>query len=105
VNSVRHVHLHARDLYRSALVELDDVLGPLRVQVVYQLDDAGDRCTRLLRDAHRVGDVIEVTMRNEDRVEGAGVLQFVRTRRIVVEERVDQDPLARRGLDAHRRVT
>jgi hypothetical protein len=94
VDGVRHVYLHALDLHRSAFVELHDVLGALRVQRVNQLDHADDGRAALLRDRDRIRDVIEVPMRDEDHVEVARILHVVRAPRIVVEERIDQDPLA-----------
>jgi hypothetical protein len=49
-----------------------------------ELHHARHRRAALLRDWNRVRDVVEVSVGDEDRIEGAGVLQVVGTRRVVL---------------------
>ena len=56
------------------------------------------------RERHRVGDVIEVAVRDEDRVERIRPLELGRTHRILFQKGIDHDVFAARRLHRERRV-
>ena len=95
------------DVDRAALVR---VVRPVRLDALRSRASRAARpCAttgqpNFLRERDRVADVVVVPVRDEDRVDPLGLLLVVRALRVPVQERIDVDALAARGVDAEGRV-
>ena len=79
-------------------------LDALSREPAAQLDLRDDGAAELLCERDRVADVVAVAVREEDRVDPLGLLLRVGALRVPVQERIDVDALAARGVDAEGRM-
>src|SRR5919197_3603072 len=102
---VRQRELAAGGLDGSAFVRAGQLIerGALAAEPSLQLDDRDDRRVELLRQLHRLADVIGVAVRDRDDVDSLRLLLRVGTLR-VAEPRVDVDALLARGVEPERGV-
>jgi hypothetical protein len=106
VERVRQCEFHAVDVDRAALVEADGLAvgHALLPEPADELDHRDDRRAVLLRDRHRVADVVAVPVRDRDDVRALGLLLVRWTLGVPLEDRVDVDAFAGRRVEPERGV-
>src|SRR4051794_25120311 len=106
VECIDEGELDAVDIDGAALVEADalGVVDALPAEPAGELDLCEDGRTVLLRDRDGVADVVAVPVRQRDHVRAFRRLLAFRAFRVPVQERIDVDALAARGVDPERRV-
>ena len=92
MDRVRHRDRDVAHFLRSALVHRPGLLDALRFQPVRRLIDRHDLRRELRRQRYRVVDVIEVAVRDADRIHAVDFVAL-RVGRIPIGPRVHQDRL------------
>jgi len=100
VVSVNHGHFDVADALSAALIHFCNLLYAFSSQPVRQFGDGNHHRVMLLRDFHRVADVVEVAMGAEQDIQLLDVLLRFGTLGIPHDPRVHDDGLPRRCLDA-----